>query len=514
MKAASLSLRTSSAALAAAGFLACSSTPSSPGIDSDTMASTSSSLSALAVSPFPISPAFSPDIHDYAIRCLAGSNAITVTATAAAGATVTLSEPDAGAGGATVSADLSLDENDAVMLVASGGGTNTEYWVRCLPHDFPTIAVTTHPDAGAPTPGYYLFGNVSYSAAEAPYAIVADVNGTPVWYRRSPNGAGILNVDSLIPGTISYTPFIDYTFGETGDEQYQIDQLSPFSVTPVTTVGIPADHHELRVLPNGNYLMLSDVIRTDLDLTGLGSFGPNSPMIDCVVQEIEPDGTVAWRWNAGDHFDPVADSTFPQPATADGQTVSDPFHCNSIDVDSAGNLLVSSRHMDSIFYISKATGAVLWKVGGATASKDGALYIPVQGDPETAFYRQHDARFQSNAQISLFDDHTQVAGKARGVVYTVDPDAGTATWAWQYEGSVSSTAMGSFRMYGDGERVIGWGLPSGGPDTILTEVNAAGQDVLDMTFATPDTSYRAVKVPLTALDEGVLQRAAGIADDP
>jgi hypothetical protein len=43
----------------------------------------------------------------------------------------------------------------------------------------------------------------------------------------------------------------------------------------------------------------------------------------------------------------------------------DPFHCNSIDVEPAtGNLLVSGRHMDSIFYIERSTGKILWKMGG------------------------------------------------------------------------------------------------------------------------------------------------------
>jgi hypothetical protein len=78
----------------------------------------------------------------------------------------------------------------------------------------------------------------------------------------------------------------------------------------------------------------------------------------------------------------------PGSTTADGGAVYDVFHCNSIDVDPAnGDPLVSAREMDSVFYVDRPSGKVLWKMGGATASKDGATYVAVS-DP---FFRQHDA---------------------------------------------------------------------------------------------------------------------------
>jgi hypothetical protein len=199
--------------------------------------------------------------------------------------------------------------------------------------------------------------------------------------------------------------------------------------------------------------------------------------------------------------------------------VLDPFHCNSVDVDpTSGNLLVSAREMSSIFDIEKATGRVLWKMGGAQASKDGAAYVPV-ADP---FALQHDARFQpdwsSTAQggrghISLFDD--EVPGKpspARAVVYDVtvgaaDGTPATATVDWQRAGAGPSTAMGSFRILPDGSRVIGWGLLSGAG---LTEVDGAGDALLDVTFLDGDATYRAVKVPLGAFDLAALRASAGV----
>jgi hypothetical protein len=471
-------------------------------------------LSSLSVAPLALVPAFSPGVQDYYVRCAAGTNTLTIAASVDAGATVfsvtPAVPPDGGPASSSLSGTLAISENAAVVLEASSSAGKTDYWIRCLPADFPSIVATSHPAVGTPAPGYYLMANISANNGENPYAMVVDANGVPVWYRKSPSIWGILNVEMLTPGVLSFTTYIDYTFSSVADGTYQRVQLTPWQVQTTNTVGIPLDHHELRVLSNGDYMMLSDVIRTGVDLTGYPSFGPGSSMIDCVIQEVSPAGAMVWQWDANDHFDPALDSTFPQSATTDsGVTVADPYHCNAIDVAANGDLLVSSRHMDSVFYVSKTTGAVVWKMGGSTFDKDGAAYVQVQGDPETAFYRQHDARFQPDGTISLFDDHTQMNGPARGAVYDVDASAGVAHLTWQCPGSVSSTAMGSLRRADDGTSVIGWGLVSSGTNLVMSEVDSACNDMLDIAFDAPNVSYRAVKVPLGAIDIGLLRTTAG-----
>jgi hypothetical protein len=289
-------------------------------------------------------------------------------------------------------------------------------------------------------------------------------------------------------------------------------------------------------LPNGDYLLIQTPVQTGIDLTGLTlpladggsqSFGPNGNIVACNIQEVGPSGNVVWQWMATDHFDPVQDDTYLYPAEteADGAPLVEPFHCNSIEVDAIGNLLVSARNMDSIFYVERATGKVLWKMGGATYSKDNATYVPAL-DP---FYRQHDARFPNgwksscsgaggNGQISLFDDETAEPGPARAMVYDVnvvaadctssgDGGVSGATVAWQYKGQVSIPATGSFRILADGSRVIGWGTSTGG--FVFSEVNLQGNDLLDFYFTDYSQSYRAIKVPLTAFDLNVLRSTAG-----
>ncbi len=487
---------------------------------------TNLTVTSLGSSPLTLTPPFSPTVFDYSVRCATGSNAASVSIAASPGADSALVQPTATPPLPSQTVSIVVNENQAIVAVASKGAVQTEYWVRCLPSDFPVVQWDPHPEAGAPVPGYYLIGNFAGSGAGA-YAFILDGNGVPVWYYRAAS-SGVSDVDAVVKGAVSFT--------SSGGGPYQIHQLSPYKVTSASPTGYPIDEHELQVTTSGNYLSVSVPVVTGVDLTGLppiprfgldGGYeaGPNSNIRNCTIVEFDPaTGKVAWSWQATDHFDPAKVSIEPifAPPLADGGVVIDPFHCNSIDIDPANdNLLVSSRQMNSVFYIDKTTGTVLWKMGGATASKDGARYISV-ADP---FVMQHDARLQpgwstcTGGQVSLFDDETGKAGPSRAVLYDVSlgDDAGcdggtaAATSVWQYKGVSTPIAAGSFRIQPDGSRVIGWGLQ---PNIVLTEVSAAGEDVLDIySSATPPplpvVSYRALKVPTSTFDITVLRQTAG-----
>lgn len=167
---------------------------------------------------------------------------------------------------------------------------------------------------------------------------------------------------------------------------------------------------------------------------------------------------------------------------------------------------MSARDLDAVWLIDKPTGKIVWKLNGTPYSKDGAQLVSVVGDPETAFYHQHDARLQPNGDISLFDDHTNKPGLARGVEYSLDLASGTAKMVWQYQGPADTVAMGSFRRYPDGSNLVSWGLST---TLLLTEVTNDGKELLEMSFDQGNSAYRAVKVPLGALDIALLRATSG-----
>jgi hypothetical protein len=427
-------------------------------------------VTSIVVSPDPLTPTFASAIYDYYVRCSPGTNAISVTVGTASGSS-------------TVAVDVVEDQ--AVVV--------GEYWIRCLPHDFPPITVKTDADAGAPTPGWYLVNS-------GVYAMALDTNGTPVWYTR---GTSVLDVDALTPNTISFMPNATAPFGY-GSTEFALHGLATGTVATVEAVGSATDPHELRLLPNGDHLLLTYPFKSGVDLTGLQTYGSGATIADCEIQEVDPAGNLVWSWRASDHIDPVLESLEPASDTILGQSVVDVYHCNAIDVDSSGNLLLSSRHTNAIFYIDRSSGEIVWKLGGSDYSKDGADYVQIVDDPETTFSMQHDARFLPNGDISLFDDHGAGSGVARGVEYAVDLDTNVATVAWQFLGIAASAFEGSFRRYADGESVIAWGYNTMDP-RVVTEVNAQGDDVLDISFTTNTSTYRAVKVALSQLDVNLLR---------
>ncbi len=469
----------------------------------DAPAATTLSLS------LPLVPAFSPSIYDYYVQCPAATNPVVVTMTAAPGSTVALMQPETTPPAVENRVSVTVDAGAAIVVdVTSEGGTE-QYWVRCLPPEFPAMDWQPHVEAGAPTPGYYLIGSAVPPMTAGGYAMVLDGNGVPVWFQEPAVGGGVYDVESLLPGTISFVPTLRET-SRSAPREFRLDDVTAGVTSYVAAVGGLVNYHELRALPNGDYLVLVAPVIIGVDLAGLGTFGASEDILGCEVEEISPAGALVWDWDLTHHFDAVQDSTYPQAADGAGTLLVDPFHCNSIDVAPDGDLLVSARNMDSVFLVSRATGAVLWKMGGATYSVDNAPYISVVGDPLTSFYRQHDARFLPDGTVSMFDDQTGTPGPARAVIYSYDLTSGTASMVWQYESATSSEDMGSFRVLADGSRIIGWGVALT-PQPAFSEVTEGGGDLLDFSLTDSNFTYRAVKVPVSAFDIGVLRATAGAA---
>ena len=400
------------------------------------------------------------------------------------------------------------------------------------------------------TPGYYYTGNIS-STNGAYYAMVLDGNGVPVWYQKLPAGAtSAINVEPLPNDTIAWSPSGGSGVGtDRTDSAYMgfnLDTQMP--IAPLPAAVAPTDPHELTVLPNGDRMMISTPpVAKDLSTLGEGSGGTpasaaNNTAVDCVVQEVNPRNQAVWTWDAATHIGLDETNT----SVSDGGPAwellnptigpaADIYHCNSVavDEDSAspynGDVLVSMRNLNAVFLIDRATGNVIWKLGGTVftpsdpevAQDVPAEHLGITGDSETQFCGQHDARFVPTPNpavqdVSLYDDHTGCVGAARGIEYALDIGASTATPDWQYAqpDGQSVGATGSFRRMpdaandiGSGSSVIGWGA-SGFPSGV-TEVDGAGNVLCDIRFADGDILYRAIKVDATQVNLPLLRQTAG-----
>ena len=220
--------------------------------------------------------------------------------TAEAGGTVQLTAPTTTAPSASQSPTVGLAPNQAAVIHATNAaGASNDYWVRCLPPDFPTLDTTKHPENGDPTPGWYLLGNniLPQGGTTNGYAMILDTNGTPVWYKKSvpPAGQRARDPSGLrgVPGGCDHRPASRPIRTRPGTSTRSPTAASratrPSGCRPTSTSSPRC--------PNGHHLMLSYPLRGGIDLTGLTPTppvtpapGPNSNIADCVIQDIDPAG--------------------------------------------------------------------------------------------------------------------------------------------------------------------------------------------------------------------------------
>ncbi len=464
-------------------------------------------LQGLSVDAGALTPAFAPDGHDYGVHCQAGSNPWTISAVGVPGSTVSIA-------GATPQGTITVTEDQLVTItVTLAGGGSEQYFVRCLPHDFPELQVSRPDD---PTPGWYLTTTGVGAPAGFSYAVILDDHGAPVWYRKT--ATPVIDFKPLPNGNLAWTPLLGASFGTNPTGAYEERSLDGSLVRTWATVGTPTDHHEMLPLPNGNKLMVSYPVRTGVDITALGAgYGASENVVDGWIQEIRPDGSVAWEWHSEDHIAPAEttaqyDGLYIGAETPSGH-VTDLIHMNSIDVDpNNGNLVVSARHLDAVFEIRRNPGqpddgTIVWKLGGNAPTSPSTKDISIVGDPFGGPRRQHDARLSADGHLTLFDNESSTTSAPRGVDYRLDVGAGTATLVWEYRRTdgLGSFGLGSTRRLADGSTIICWG----GNQPILSDIGPFGAVTLEVSQDPAGIAYRSLKEPLSMYDPAVLRANAG-----
>jgi hypothetical protein len=155
----------------------------------------------------------------------------------------------------------------------------------------------------------------------------------------------------------------------------------------------------------------------------------------------------------------------------------------------------------------------------------GEPVLKIAGDPEVTIQGQHDARFQPDGDISLYDDHTKLPGAARGIEYSIDRGNDEATMVWEYiaPSGDTSSVMGSVRRYdtntmpydevgsgylGPNETVIDWG--SGAPFAGFTVLDGTNAVLMTVEFPNGIVGNRTQKVSLSALELTELHDSAGL----
>jgi hypothetical protein len=207
--------------------------------------------------------------------------------------------------------------------------------------------------------------------------------------------------------------------------------------------GLRGDLHEFVITPRGTALLTSYVV-TQADLSGVGGARAGSVQ-DAIFQEIDlASGRLLLQWHSLDH---IAFEESYAPVTADW----DFFHINSVDLDSDGNLLVSSRSTHTIYKIDR-NGSMIWRLGGK--------HSDFRMAPGSNFAWQHDVRRQADGTLTVFDNGATPAVErlSRGLILDVDEQAMQAGLVREYtHPRILSGSQGSMQLLPGGNVFVGWG---------------------------------------------------------
>ena len=340
-----------------------------------------------------------------------------------------------------------------------------------LPLDFPYINTTIR---GALAPGKIFLSNFKFFGSYAPYLLIVDNLGNPIFYRKMPSSC--LDFKVQPNGLLTY-------YQRLGQKFYAMDSSYAIIDSFACGNGYTTDLHELRMMPNGHALLMSyDTRQVDMSQIVPGGKNPCA-VIGLIVQELDENKDVVFQWRSWDYFQ-ITDATHEKMDS----TAIDYVHGNAIDYDSTdGNIIVSCRHMDEITKISRATGDIIWRWGG---KHNQFTFI---GD-SIQFSHQHAVRRISNGDITLFDNgnyHTPPFSRA--LEFQVDEQNKIATLVWSYRNSpdIYGTALGYVQRLANGNTLIGWGATN----PSVTEVSPAGTRVYELTLAPTMYSYRAFRYP-------------------
>jgi Arylsulfotransferase (ASST) len=352
-----------------------------------------------------------------------------------------------------------------------------------------TVAVTTA--AAGLAPGYLFLAPVRGPGPPGPMfgqygPLIVDNHGDPVWSQPTPPGTEAFDFRAQ---TLNGKPVLTWFQGRlsaqgVGYGEYVILDSAYHRIGVVRAGnGYQGDLHEFILTSRGTALMTSDatVVR---DLRPYG--GPvNGTLHDSIVQEVDiKTGRVMWEWHSLGHI-ALADSYAP----AQPNVTWDPYHVNSIQPLSTGDILISQRNTWAGYDLRKTDGQILWRIGGKKSRF--ALAPGVQ------FAWQHDIEMHAGDTLSVFDNEAgppSQAPQSRAELIKLDFAHKTASLVAQYTHPTPllASSQGKTQPLANGNVLVGWGAQN-----FLSEFSGSGQLLFDAQFVAPVESYRAYRIDWT-----------------
>jgi hypothetical protein len=343
-----------------------------------------------------------------------------------------------------------------------------------VPSDFPWISITTNLN---PCPDPIFIDN--RGGGGKPYNVIFDNNGMPIWYQRMP--------DERRDMKVQHNGVMTMLARDGGNHFNGFDTHYRLITNYWAVNGYGVDEHELQVLADGTYLLVGLRSETvDMSRYVVGG-NPAASVTEQIIQEFTSAGELIFQWRAWDHLDVRDEQQFINIL---GGSFDFP-HMNAIDIDTDGNILLSSRNTSEITKINRDTGDILWRLGGAHNQ------FTFVNDPLNGPRNQHAIRMVATNRYTLFDNgNLHNPPVSRGVEYLLNPTNLTATIVWQYPASPSpslySYYMGDVQRLPNGNTLIDWAV---GNLPKLTEVRPDGTKAFEMNWVAQWEAYRTWRCP-------------------
>lgn len=272
-----------------------------------------------------------------------------------------------------------------------------------LPPDIPQYKIVEN-NTDMHLDGYLL----QWEGSNPGYVTFCDWDGNIVWYQAYGKGIRTAHYD---PNSGQLAILMGFQAGANPDSTDPFYRLASdiivsdldgnilHSWNPRTHKHIRYPHHEFRILPDGKYLILQNVVK---NYNGLDIYGEGF----CVFDQ---NGNILFDWDSFREINPDNTDYLDTQKFA-----TDYIHANSVNMDSKGNFYFTVNRLSELWKIDGKTGEVLYRLG-----KHGNISL---NNAELPGGGLHAAEVLSEDRVLCYDNGRD-RSYSKGVLYAIDPAA-------------------------------------------------------------------------------------------
>jgi arylsulfate sulfotransferase len=429
---------------------------------------------------------------------------------------------------------------------ATSGPTPLNLTTGALPSqiNFPPFTVVTRLPTADTTDTTLLHAVTANNGSGSFLPMATDLSGNITWFyalgdaallTRPVTGGYMLSLQNGVASNpaLSLTQYVRETDlagniireTNTGIISQELLALGATDATPCNGIPIPPPvgttclnhfHHEAIQLPNGYTAILGRIEKLFPPGTQGSTTGQPVDIIGDMAIVLDTNWQAVWYFDEFQQLNinraaPLGETCVNGTNGGEGtclmtlvlaDVANDWTHTNCIYyISASGDLMISVRNQDWLLKVDYNNGAgegdILWRMG-----IDGDFQI-ISDSPFPWFSHQHDAEYQSNGALTVFDNgNTRVApppiglgsGYSRGMALTVDETNMQVTPILCMPLGSYAYAMGSAALLSNGNYLFQPGLPISHDIQILPSPGTiTGSQVFNL--SSPTYSYRAWQIP-------------------